>query len=77
VVGAGHVALATAGDDGAIVRITDTRSPQPTATFALDGAGAVSLRFAGDLLVMGDDRGRLVVIDLASGAVRAELRLRA
>lgn len=43
---------------------------------ALDRA-ARGLRLTGGMLVVGDDRGRLIVLDLAAGVVRTELRLRA
>lgn len=43
---------------------------------ALDRA-ARGLRLTGGMLVVGDDRGRLIALDLAAGVVRTDLRLRA
>lgn len=72
-------AVARVGPDGVQVDVIDVGRPggRPTAAVALDGAAAVSLRFSAGGLTIADDRGRLLVLDPRSGAVRADVRLQA
>jgi hypothetical protein len=73
---ASHVALATSLSIG--VRV-DLRSAtgQPLLHVLLDGATQASLRLTADVLVVADDRGRVLAIDVMTGAVLRDLRVRA
>ena len=49
----------------------------PRATLRFEAARTLCARFDPDgTLTLGDDRGRLLVLDLAAGVVRHDLRLR-
>jgi hypothetical protein len=52
-----------------------THRAAPLADVALRGAAEVSLRLQGRFLVVGDDRGRAVVIDVVTGAVPIRARV--
>jgi hypothetical protein len=45
------------------------------ATLHLDGAAAARVRLTDLCAVVGDDRGRVIVLDLRTGAVPSELRI--
>ncbi len=46
------------------------------ARLVLEGSTRVSKRFADRCLCVGDDRGRVIVLDLRTGALRRDLRSR-
>jgi hypothetical protein len=80
---AGIVAIEVAGDLAVVSRRTSAglalesshlRAHRVLAHLALDGATAASVRLTDKLLTIGDDRGRVIVVDLERGATRRDLR---
>jgi hypothetical protein len=61
--------------DGVECRLIDRRKGTLRAQFRLDGAEHIAARFALPYLVLGDDRGRLLVFDLERGEITRNLRL--
>lgn len=60
---------------GVIVTIAYLARPAVIATLHLDGAAAARVRLTDLCAVVGDDRGRVIVLDLRTGAVPSELRI--
>ena len=58
------------------VVLVDVKELKVRALLHLNGAHTAHLRFAEDALTCADDRGRVLVLDLESGALRNDLRLR-
>jgi hypothetical protein len=59
---------------GLALETSHLRAHRVLARLALDGATAASLRLTDKLLTIGDDRGRVIVVDLERGATRRDLR---
>jgi hypothetical protein len=77
------VAIEVTGDLAIISRRTSTglaldsshlKVHRTLAQLALDGATAASMRLTDNMLTIGDDRGRVIVFDLACGVTRRDLR---
>jgi hypothetical protein len=71
------VAVTLRHDAGATVVVLYLGGPTPriVARLHLDGATAVAARFVDFTLAVGDDRGRALVLDLRTGALRRDLRI--
>ncbi len=69
------VALAGAGPDHREVRLFDRARMRQRAHLRLDGASEVAVRICGTRLAVGDDRGRVLVLDLEEGALLRDLRV--
>ncbi len=68
-------AISTTGDDAVVIDVVYLPTQRVVATLTLEGAQRAAVRIADLCLVVGDDRGRLIVVDLRSGAVRRDLRV--
>lgn len=76
--GGGFVAVASQLPTGVRIDVLVARPPvRVVAHVLLDGASAASLRIDGDVLVIADDRGRVLALDLGSGQRLRDLRIRA
>jgi hypothetical protein len=62
-------------DAGVVLNIVDQHALRATGTLTLTGARTTALRLTADRLVVADDRGRLLLVDLARGAIVANLRI--
>lgn len=71
----GWIACAVTSARGADVQLVDEEHLRARFTITLEGASRVSLRFSGEALTLADDRGRLLVVDLALGGVVHDLRI--
>jgi hypothetical protein len=57
------------------IDIIQTDQGPPCARIVLHGATSVSMRFQGDALVVGDDKGRLLIFDVRYGVLRQNRRV--
>jgi hypothetical protein len=73
-VGARFAAIAQGAPDGVVVALVGLAPLRPVATLELGGATRARLRILDDVLTIGDDRGRVIVVDARTGAVIRELR---
>jgi hypothetical protein len=69
------IAAATFDAHGARVRLRDTAAGVVRAEMSLAAALAVSLRLLDELLVVADDRGRVLALDLDQGWLLRDLRI--
>ncbi|HLJ57958.1 MAG TPA: bpX6 domain-containing protein [Chthonomonadaceae bacterium] len=70
------IVCSTRSRAGIQCRLLDHKSWRVRARVALAGAGGVSARLHGGRLTIADDLGRLVALDLATGAIVRNLRIR-
>jgi hypothetical protein len=63
--------------DGYRVHVVYTRTMRVVARLTLAGATSASIRYRDLVLMVGDDRGRVISVDLRYGRVRRDLRVRA
>ena len=68
--------IATLAGGGAVVEVHYLPSQRPIARLGLDGTGALTARFGDLCLTIADDLGRVIVLDLRTGGVRYDLRVR-
>ena len=74
-VGGGLVAVTAGTAEGVVVEIVEPPG-DVVARLVLGGARQARVRLHGHLACAGDDRGRAVLVDLRTGALRSDLRLR-
>jgi len=70
-------AVAQRRDHGVTITVADLPSHRATTILRLEAATTVSLRLAAGALTAGDDRGRIVVVDLHTGSVVRDVRVSA
>ncbi|MCB9538494.1 MAG: hypothetical protein H6704_19765 [Myxococcales bacterium] len=75
VVGGRWTALVRLLEDGRAVALLPAAGASPVATLTLAGARAVSARLDGATCTVCDDRGRVVALDLAHGALLLDVRI--
>lgn len=71
---AGWVAVALRGKAGVVVSLLDEAELKVRAVITLAGASAACLRLREETLTVGDDRGRVLVVELIHGSVIRSLR---
>ena len=69
------VAAVQRAPTGVTVTIAYLARPAVIATLHLDGAGAARVRLTELCAIVADDRGRVIVLDLRTGAVVSDLRI--
>jgi hypothetical protein len=68
------ILLTEAEPEARTVRMLDTGELRERASFRLEGASRVALRVSDQRLAIGDDRGRVLVLDLEAGRLLRDLR---
>jgi hypothetical protein len=75
-VGGPYMAFAYAMTPEVEIRVRHIAHPIDRARITLEGATTARLRLAGDTLTICDDRGRVIVVDVARGTVVHDFRTR-
>jgi hypothetical protein len=61
-------------DAGSAITCTHLKAHRTLASLRLEGAAVANMRLTDKLLTIGDDRGRVIVLDVERGVVRRDLR---